>query len=101
MKIDLFGGTGFIGSEFAHLFQKETYLHPREDTVPVSENILYMISTTDNYNVFNNLYLDVNTNIIKLLNVLENSKNKNLTFNFVSSWFVYGDTELPANEKSI
>jgi nucleoside-diphosphate-sugar epimerase len=101
MKIDLFGGTGFIGSEFAHLFQQETYIHPREDATPVSDNILYMISTTDNYNIFDDLYLDINTNLIKLLNVLENCKNKNVIFNFVSSWFVYGDTELPAHEESI
>ena len=101
MKIDLFGGSGFIGSEFFNLYQDQTYVHPKNDNNPIYNNILYMISTTDNYNVFNDLYLDVNTNLIKLLSVLENCKNKNIIFNFVSSWFVYGDTELPASEELI
>jgi len=98
MKIDLFGATGFIGSKFKQKFSEEVYSHPRDNNIPEHQDILYMISTTDNYNVFDNLYIDANTNIIKLLQVLENCKNKNITFNFVSSWFVYGECCLPAKE---
>jgi nucleoside-diphosphate-sugar epimerase len=35
------------------------------------------------------------------MKVLENCKDKDITFNFVSSWFVYGDTDLPAKETSV
>jgi len=97
-KIDLFGGTGFIGSNFKSLFKDKVYVHPREDDIPKNNNILYMISTIDNYNMLENIHKDVETNITKLLKVLENCKNKDLTFNFISSWFVYGRCRLPARE---
>ena len=35
-----------------------------------------------------------------LINTLESCKDKNIIFNFISSWFVYGDVELPAKEDS-
>jgi nucleoside-diphosphate-sugar epimerase len=55
----------------------------------------------DNYNVYTDPYLDINTNLIKLINVLEYCKDKDVVFNFVSSWFVYGKTNvLPATEES-
>ena len=65
-------------------------------------DILYLISTIDNYNVFVNPHLDINTNLTTLVKVLENWKNNypHGTFNFISSWFVYGDTSLPASEES-
>jgi nucleoside-diphosphate-sugar epimerase len=59
-----------------------------------------MISTTHNYHVFEDVLKDVNTNLVKLLLVLENCKNKNVVFNFISSWFVYGEVDLPAKEDS-
>lgn len=99
-NIDLFGGTGFIGSNFYNLYKDEVYIHPREHNTPYYKNVLYMISTTDNYNVLEDPYKDININLIKLINVLENCKSKNLIFNFISSWFVYGETELPAKEDS-
>ena len=98
-KIDLFGGTGFIGSNFYNLYRSETYIHPREHNVPLYKDVLYMISTTDNYNVLENPYKDIDVNLKKLINVLENCKDKNITFNFISSWFVYGDAGLPAKEE--
>lgn len=100
MKIDLFGGTGFIGSNFARLYQKDTYIHPREDDLAIHKEVLYMISTTHNYNVFDDVYKDVNTNLIKTLKVLSNCKNKDFVFNYISTWFVYGETEMPAKETS-
>lgn len=98
MNIDLFGGTGFIGSNFKKLYDSETHIHYRENNHPLEENVLYMISTTHNYHVFNDIHKDVDTNLTKLLNVLSNCKDRNITFNFVSSWFVYGECELPASE---
>ncbi len=100
MKIDLFGGTGFVGSNFKKLYSEYTHIHDREDNFPVYENVLYMISTTHNYHVFDDVHKDVNTNLTKLLDVLQNCKDKNIVFNFISSWFVYGDVELPAKENA-
>jgi len=100
MKIDLFGGTGFVGSDFKKIYGGDVYVHPREDNVPFYNDILYMISTTHNYHVFDDIHKDVDTNLTKLLKVLYNCKDKDITFNFISSWFVYGDTELPAKEDS-
>jgi nucleoside-diphosphate-sugar epimerase len=60
---------------------------------------LYFISTTNNYNIFDNPNLDIDTNLTVLVNVLKNCKDKGITFNFVSSWFVYGkNNSLPAKE---
>jgi len=101
MKIDLFGGTGFIGNNFKKLYNNSTHIHDREDNIPIYDNVLYMISTTHNYHVFDNIHKDVDTNLTKLLNVLQNCKDKNVVFNFVSSWFVYGDVQLPAKEDNI
>jgi nucleoside-diphosphate-sugar epimerase len=100
MKIDLFGGTGFIGKNYKNMYDDLVHVHDREDNVPTYDNVLYMISTTHNYHVFDNIHKDVETNLTKLLNVLDNCKNKNITFNFISSWFVYGDVSLPADESS-
>lgn len=99
MKIDLFGGTGFIGSAYKKLYP-ETIIHDRENDIPSHSDVLYMISTTHNYHVYENIHKDVETNLTKLLKVLSNCKEKNITFNFVSSWFVYGESELPAREDS-
>jgi nucleoside-diphosphate-sugar epimerase len=100
MKIDLFGGTGFIGSNFKQLYGEDVFVHPREDNVPTTDNVLYMISTTHNYHVFDDIHKDVDTNLTKLLSVLQHCKDKSLTFNFVSSWFVYGKCHLPAREET-
>ena len=65
MKIDLFGATGFVGGNFAKLYPNITYAHPREDDLAIHKEVLYMISTVDNYNVFDDIYKDINTNLIK------------------------------------
>lgn len=98
MKIDLFGGTGFVGSNFKKLYDSETHVHHRDSDYPLEDNVLYMISTTHNYHVFDDIHKDVDTNLTKLLKVLSFCKNKNITFNFISSWFVYGECGLPASE---
>jgi nucleoside-diphosphate-sugar epimerase len=96
--ISLYGGTGFIGQYFYHTFEagEEFPIHliPRYSSRPKpNTDILYMISTTHNYNVFDDPTLDVKTNLVKLTETLESWKNNNpeAVFNFVSSWFVYGN----------
>lgn len=97
--ISVFGSTGFIGSKFCELFGKETIRIDRDNYVPQSNEILYFISTTNNYNIFDNPNLDIDTNLTVLVNVLKNCKDEGITFNFVSSWFVYGkNNSLPAKE---
>jgi nucleoside-diphosphate-sugar epimerase len=97
-KIDVFGSTGFIGSRFCELYSDEVVRVSRECNIPDNKDILYLISTTDNYNVYENLHKDINTNLNKLMDVLENCKYTGLTFNYISSWFVYGEGNVPARE---
>jgi nucleoside-diphosphate-sugar epimerase len=100
-QISVFGGAGFVGSEFCKLYPDTSIKIPREDRDPKSRDALYMISTTDNYNVFSDPFIDIDTNLRVLMETLDRCKENNIeTFNFVSSWFVYGDTELPATEES-
>lgn len=102
-KVSVFGGTGFIGSNYLKRFPNESILIPREQTAPESDNVLYFISTVHNYNIFDKPFLDIDTNLTKLIETLEQCKGKeNLVFNFISSWFVYGKTQdLPARENSV
>lgn len=99
--ITVYGGKGFIGSEFCkkydcHIIERDE-INPPEGTT----KILYLISTIDNYNVLTNPYIDIETNLTHLMKVLESVKGKNIEFTFISSWFVYGDTQLPASESSV
>lgn len=93
-------GKGFIGSWYSELYP--CIVNDRNDLVPKHNDVLYMISTVDNYNVETNPYIDIDTNLITLVRTLENWRYccRGGTFNFVSSWFVYGNTELPATETS-
>ena len=99
--IAVYGGTGFIGSEFCKKY--DCYIVPREQVSPPegTTKVLYLISTVDNYNVLSNPYIDIETNLTHLIKVLESIKGKNIEFTFISSWFVYGDTKLPASEESV
>ena len=97
-KISVFGGTGFIGGTFSKLYPNEITLVPREERVSDTNNILYFISTTTNQSIFRDLHVDINTNLNLLMDVLSNCKNKDVTFNFVSSCFVYGNDVLDAKE---
>ena len=98
-KLNIFG-KGYIGSHYVAKYP-DCIINDREDYVPKTNNILYFISTTDNYNVLSNKFIDVETNIITLLDIVGNIEDKeHAVFNFISSWFVYGDTDLPATEES-
>lgn len=100
--ISLFGSTGFIGSEFYKMYENETLRISRDTYIPESDEILYLISTIDNYNIHKDLHIDINTNLNVLMNVLEHVKQRpNAVFNFVSSWFVYGQNyDIPFNEEN-
>jgi nucleoside-diphosphate-sugar epimerase len=110
VSLTIFGGTGFVGKHYV-----DAYYHPaigniasinaRDDHKVYSEDILYLISTVTNYNVFSDVHIDIDTNLTLLMNVMENWKNyqertnKKGVFNFVSSWSVYGNQkELPVPE---
>lgn len=95
--LNVFGGTGFVGSNYVKY--NTCVLNSRDDYVPKTEDILYFISTVDNYNVLTDPFIDIDTNLTLLMKVLKNTKPGS-TFNFISSWFVYGDTDLPAKEDS-
>lgn len=98
--ISICGATGFIGG---HLFERlinRAIVVPRDQRTMPSRDIVYLISTCHNYNVYHNIHKDVNTNLTVLLEHLGNLKPGD-TFNFISSWFVYGNVlDLPAEEDS-
>lgn len=100
--IAVFGATGFIGSKFCEKFRPNVFEMERNIVIPEKscDKILYLISTVDNYNVLTDPYVDINTNLMHLIKVLENCKDRDVEFTFISSWFVYGETDLPARETS-
>jgi nucleoside-diphosphate-sugar epimerase len=95
-KISVYGGYGFVGGEFCRKYPEEIVRVPKHEVVPPTNKILYLISTTDNYNVFENVTIDIETNLIHLMEVLDACHKKygnNFEFNFISSWFVLGRPE--------
>lgn len=99
--ISVFGGTGFIGSRFCERTGFRPLLVGRESRQPLSDEAVYFISTTHNYHVFEDLHKDIDTNLTILVDVLKNLVPGKSVFNFISSWFVYGETTLPATEDSV
>lgn len=101
MKLSIFGATGFIGKNFCKQFPEHIQI-PRDTKSPKSNNILYFISTAHNYNIYDDLTLDVETNINLLCEILKNCKQKDLVFNYISTMHVYGiQKEFPISETSI
>jgi nucleoside-diphosphate-sugar epimerase len=101
VKVSVFGGTGFVGSRFCASFPELAHVEPRDAEEPTHDEILYLISTSHNYHVFDDLEIDVDTNLKHLLRVLERCRKRDVTFNFVSSWFVYGrQATLPVAESA-
>lgn len=97
-KISVFGGTGFIGGTFCKLYLEDVIVVPRESREFSTNEVLYFISTTTNQSVFSNLHVDIDTNLSFFVDVLQNCKDKDVTFNFVSSGFVYGNDIIDAKE---
>ena len=101
--ISVFGSTGFVGSRFVEKYKSKIIPIERQTSSTKSDDVVYFISTVHNYNIFDDPYIDINTNLTKLIEVLEEYRKSGRTgvFNFVSSWFVYGKTsDLPAHENS-
>jgi nucleoside-diphosphate-sugar epimerase len=97
--VNLFGASGYIGSRYAEKFP--VVIQPRDDLRPQLPRVLYMISTTHNYHLPGNPYIDIDTNLTHLMRVLENLRREpQAEFNFISSWFVYGAVSGPVNERA-
>jgi len=88
----VYGSTGFIGSRFVDMYPSESIAIARSENKPMSSDVVYFISTTHNYYIFEKPHEDINTNLNKLIDVLEAFRlnNPDGVFNFISSWFVYG-----------
>lgn len=108
MALTILGGHGFVGGQYVKDFYHQAIgniksVNDRDDYTVYSKDVLYFISTVDNYNVFDKPFLDIDTNLTTLIKVLENWRNYQQTeepvndgvFTFISSWFVYGNQEQP------
>ena len=98
------GGDGFIGKYLVKDNPDMYVVEGRDSLEPALPEILYLTSTVTNYNVFVNPFVDIETNQIHTIRVLDNARKKfgrDVVFNFVSTWFVYGKTDNPAHEDSV
>lgn len=99
--INIFG-KGFVGSRYCELTNHTKIINTRDDyeVTPDVTDIVYFISTVDNYNVHTDMHIDIDTNLSVLMDVLKSFRENSpdAVFNFISSWFVYGDVPLPAKE---
>jgi nucleoside-diphosphate-sugar epimerase len=98
MKISVYGSTGFIGKVFCKMYPADVVAVSRDDRKPKSSEILYLISTTSNYNVFESTTIDVDTNLRVFTEVLSECKRNDITINYISSGFVYGNDIINAAE---
>ena len=62
--VSIYGGTGFIGSKYHQMFGGT--IVNRESVVSPSNDLLYFISTTNNYNVFEQPLIVTNGSTCKL-----------------------------------
>lgn len=99
--LQVFGGNGFVGSAFVRKNPLCVVKQRNDHVVDKDKDILYLISTVTNYNVKTDPYIDIETNLILLMKILSQFQNSDKVFNFISSWFVYGNTPMPATEESI
>jgi len=104
MCLTILGGKGFVGGAYVKQFYDAAIgniasVNEREDYNVYSKSVLYFISTVHNYHVFDAPQLDIETNLTTLIRVLENWRKRpdsaEGTFNFISSWFVYGPQSFP------
>jgi nucleoside-diphosphate-sugar epimerase len=91
--VSVYGSTGFVGSHFSEKSAFQIRRIPRNERSPESNEILYFIGTIHNYNIFD-------TNLKVLIETLEAVRkfDTNAVFNFVSTWFVYGQIRIPFAE---
>jgi hypothetical protein len=62
MKIQVFGGSGFVGSEIARQIEN-CIVTPRHDYTVEGCDIIYLISTVSNYNVKTDPLIDIDTKV--------------------------------------
>lgn len=95
--LTILGGGGFIGSHYVNAFYDPAIgniasVNSRGDYKVYSSDVLYLISTVHNSNVYVDPFVDIETNLTTLIKVLENWRARkdasDGVFNFVSSWFV-------------
>lgn len=99
-KISIFGA-GFVGGWFASTYPDQVQIVPRDDIVSGDGDILYMRSTVHNYHPKEGEpLLDIETNLLHFMKVLDANASPDRVFNLVSTWFVYSNKELPAKETS-
>jgi nucleoside-diphosphate-sugar epimerase len=102
-RFSVYGSNGFIGNRFCQMFPADVVRIGRNVRTPYTPESLYLISTVDNYNVHTDLQIDIDTNLKVLMETLDAFKHEKFktepVFNFVSSWFVYGqNNEIPFRE---
>ena len=59
MKVSVYGASGFVGSNYANYSTNTVESVDRDKPNPTSSEILYLIGTTDNYNVLDNAEIDI------------------------------------------
>lgn len=101
-KTSVFGGGGFVLGEFCKTYPSEVAIVPRDDIFALDKNILYGISTVHNYHPKEgNPFIDIETNLLHFMKVLDSNINEDVVFNLISTWFVYGKcSDTPAKETS-
>lgn len=112
-SLTVLGGHGFVGSNFVrHMLTPVDVILPlifindKLDYTVTSPNVINFISTVHNYNVFDDPYVDIHTNLNVLIKTLESWRNYLIQndhtdkgcYNFISSWFVYGDQYNPSED---
>jgi len=70
--LNVFGGNGFVGSQFCNTTKNGYIKNYRENIGVFSPDVVYFISTVDNYNVHVDPNLDIDTNLTILMRVLNN-----------------------------
>lgn len=100
-KYSLFG-VGFVLGEYAKTYPDEVICIDRESRFANSNNILYGRSTVHNYHPKEgDPFIDIRTNLLHFMQVLDLNINEDVTFNLISTFFVYGQgAQLPAKEDS-
>jgi len=67
----VFGGSGFVGSEFCRVTKRNVKHVMREDRRPLSPESVYFIGTVDNDNVLEDLHKDIDVNLKILMDVIK------------------------------
>lgn len=97
-KTSIFGA-GFVLGKYAEMYPDEVKIVPRDEIYSFGGDILYGISTVHNYHPKDaDPYIDISTNLVHFMEVLDSNVNPDIVFNLISTWFVYGNVQFPAKE---